>query len=136
MKKSLPFGKKLALLAVCLFLNLVVHSLSAQTVLTVTGEVIKPLTWQATDLKSLPHTELTAKERDGKEHRYSGVPLVNILKEAGVTVGGALRGENLAKYVLVKAADGYEVLFVLPELDPEFATRTIILADTVDGLRE
>ncbi|WP_332367659.1 hypothetical protein [Spirosoma telluris] len=33
----------------------------------------------------------------------------------------------------MKANDGYEVIFALAEIDPEFATRTIILADVVDG---
>ena len=105
----------------------------AQTVLSISGEVTKPLTLQAADLKAMPHTDVTGKDRDGKEHTYSGIPLVALLKQAGATVGGELRGENLSKYVIVKAIDGYEVLFALPELDPEFATRTIILADSVDG---
>jgi len=104
----------------------------AQT-LTISGEVAKPLTLQAADLKAMTHSTLTARDRDGKDHQYTGVPLVDLLKQAGVTLGGELRGENLTKYVLVKAADGYEVLFALPEIDPEFATRTIILADAVDG---
>ena len=105
----------------------------AQTVLSISGEVTKPLTLQAADLKAMPHTDVTGKDRDGKEHKYSGIPLVALLKQAGATVGGELRGENLSKYVIIKAIDGYEVLFALPELDPEFATRTIILADSVDG---
>lgn len=104
----------------------------AQT-LTISGEVTKPLTLQPADLKGMPHTDVTAKDRDGKEHTYSGVPLVDLLKQAGATVGSELRGENLSKFLVVKAIDGYEVLFALPEVDPEFATRTIILADSVDG---
>lgn len=100
---------------------------------TISGEVTKPLTLQAADLKALPHTEVTGKDRDGKEHRYSGVALAELLKKAGATLGGELRGENLMKYVVVKAIDGYEALYVLPELDPDFAERTIILADAVDG---
>lgn len=105
----------------------------AQTVLTVSGEVTKPLTLQAVDLKAMSHTQVTAKDRDGKEHQYSGILVVDLLKQAGATVGGELRGENLTKYVIVKAMDGYEVLFALPELDTEFASRSIILADSVDG---
>lgn len=119
------------------FLFLAINALTVrsygQTVLTISGEVTKPLTLQATDLKAMPHTEVTAKERDGKEHHYSGVPLVDLLKQAGATLGGELRGENLMKYVVVKAIDGYEVLFALPELEPDFTTRTILLADSVDG---
>ncbi|GAB2546916.1 hypothetical protein GCM10027085_42690 [Spirosoma aerophilum] len=105
----------------------------AQTVLTVSGEVTKPLTLQAADLKAMAHIEVTGKDRDGKEHQYAGILVVDLLKQAGATVGGELRGENLTKYVIVKAIDGYEVLFALPELDTEFASRSIILADSVDG---
>lgn len=104
-----------------------------QTVLTISGELTKPLTLQAVDLKAMPHTDVTGKDRDGKEHRYSGVTLFDLLKQAGATLGGELRGQNLTKYVVVKAIDGYEVLFTLPEIDPDFATRTILLADSVDG---
>ncbi|QMW05539.1 molybdopterin-dependent oxidoreductase [Spirosoma foliorum] len=105
----------------------------AQTVLTISGEVTKPLTLQAADLKAMPHAEVTGNDRDGKEHKYSGIPLSELLKQAGATLGSALRGENLTKYVAIKAIDGYEVIFALAEIDPEFATRTIILADAVDG---
>ncbi|GAB3641844.1 molybdopterin-dependent oxidoreductase [Spirosoma arcticum] len=104
-----------------------------QTVLTISGEVTKPLTLQAADLKAMPHTDVTATDRDGKEHRYSGVSLFDLLRQAGATLGGELRGKNLTKYIVVRAIDGYEVLFALPEIDPDFATRTILLADSVDG---
>jgi DMSO/TMAO reductase YedYZ molybdopterin-dependent catalytic subunit len=102
-------------------------------VLIISGDVAKPLTFQTSDLKALPHVEVTTQDRDGKEHRYSGIPLADLLNRAGVTLGAQLKGKNLLKYVIVKAEDGYEVLFALPELDSDFATQTIILADSVDG---
>lgn len=105
----------------------------AQT-LTIAGEVTKPLTLQLADVKALPHTEITVTERDGKEHRYAGIPLITLLNQAGASTGAALKGKNLTKYVVVKAADGYEVVFALAELDPDFSTRTILLADSVDGV--
>lgn len=105
----------------------------AQAVLTISGEVTKPLTLQAGDLKSMTHTEVTGNDRDGKEHTYSGIPLSELLKQAGTTLGSALRGENLTKYVVVKAIDGYEVIFALAEIDPDFTSRVILLADAVDG---
>jgi DMSO/TMAO reductase YedYZ molybdopterin-dependent catalytic subunit len=73
------------------------------------------------------------KDRDGKEHAYTGVSIQEILEQAGVTTGKQLRGENLTKYLLVKCADGYEVLFSLAELDSSFTDRTVILADTIEG---
>ncbi|QJW89153.1 molybdopterin-dependent oxidoreductase [Spirosoma taeanense] len=113
-------------------LLLMVSKVYAQT-LTVSGEVTKPLTLQAAELKAMPHTDVTSPDRDGKEHRYSGVPVIELLKQAGISTGSELRGKHLTKYAVVKAADGYEVVFALPELDPAFATRTILLADSVDG---
>lgn len=107
-------------------------SLFAQTI-SVTGEVKTPLTLTASDIQALERAEVTAKDRDGKEHRYAGVSLVAILRKAGVTLGGELRGENLSKYVIAKAGDGYEVLFSLAEVDAEFSGRTILVADSVDG---
>ncbi len=104
----------------------------AQT-LTISGEVTKPLTLQPADMKALPHTEITVADRDGNEHRYAGIPLIMLLSQAGASTGAALKGKNLTKYVVVKAADGYEVAFALAELDPDFSTRTILLVDSVDG---
>ncbi len=57
----------------------------------------------------------------------------DLLREAGVTLGPALRGEHLSKYVLVEAADGYRAVFALPELDPEFAREVVLVAYQVDG---
>lgn len=104
----------------------------AQTI-SVEGEVAHPLKLTATDIAAMKKTEVVAADRDGKEHRYSGVPVYEILQQAGVTLGPQLRGENMTKYLLVKSGDGYEVLFSLPELDSTFANRVIILADKMDG---
>src|ERR1700744_5612231 len=99
----------------------------------ITGEVTTPLDIKLTDLAQYPQTDVTRKDRDGKDHTYSGVILSAILQKAGVTLGKDLRGENLTKYVLVEASDGYQVTFALAELDKDFTDRTIILASQVDG---
>lgn len=127
-----PTHHKRTATALLFFLTIALNSY-AQTVLTISGEVTKPLNLQASDLKAMPHAEVTGIDRDNKEHRYSGIPLADLLRQAGTTLGNDLRGENLMKYVVVRAIDGYEALFALPELDPMFAGRTILLADTVDG---
>ena len=44
-----------------------------------------------------------------------------------------LRGENLSKYLQIKAADGYGVLFSLAELDSSFTSKVVILADKMEG---
>jgi DMSO/TMAO reductase YedYZ molybdopterin-dependent catalytic subunit len=100
---------------------------------TVGGEVLRPLKLSVKELSALKSSEVKAKDRDGKEHTFKGVMLWTILDSAGVTLGKDLRGENLAKYLLVKASDGYEVVFSLPEIDPEFSEKIILLAYKVDG---
>lgn len=104
-----------------------------EAVVKITGEVTTPLTISEADLQQFKQTIVVRKDRDGKDHTYSGVVLSEILAKAGVTLGAELRGENLAKYLLVEASDGYQVLFALAELDKGFTDRTIILADKIDG---
>lgn len=102
--------------------------------LTVEGEVLKPLKLTVEDLSGLRQAEVKTKDRDGKEHVFKGVRLIDVLDSAGVTIGKELRGENLAKYILINAVDGYQVIFALPEVDPEFTSQTILLAYQVDGI--
>ena len=99
----------------------------------VSGEVTKQLTLYPSDLAQMKRSTARMKDRDGKEHSYTGVAIQEILDLAGVTTGKQLRGENLAKYLLVKCADGYEVLFSLAEIDSSFTDRIIILADSLEG---
>ncbi|RBL89566.1 molybdopterin-dependent oxidoreductase [Chitinophaga flava] len=99
----------------------------------ISGEVTKPLTLYPENLHTMKRTTVTLKDRDGNDHAYTGVPLQDILEQAGVTTGKALRGENLSKYLLVRSADGYEVLFSLAELDSDFTDRIVVLADESDG---
>ncbi|MBS1565853.1 MAG: molybdopterin-dependent oxidoreductase [Bacteroidetes bacterium] len=99
----------------------------------VSGEVTKPLTLTTQDLAAMKHVSATMKDRDGKDHPYKGVPIQDILDRAGATTGKQLRGENLSKYLLVKCADGYEVVFSLAELDSSFTDRVVVLADEMEG---
>lgn len=69
---------------------------------------------------------------DHKEHVYSGIPLYEIIKEAGAIPGNQLKGKYLAKYVLIKASDGYQAVIALPEIDTAFTDKVIILVDKED----
>ncbi|RYY55901.1 MAG: molybdopterin-binding protein [Chitinophagaceae bacterium] len=104
-----------------------------EAILKVSGEVKTPLSLTKDDLAKMKRTGAILKDRDGKEVPYTGVALQDVLEMAGVTLGRELRGENLVKYVLVKCADGYEVLFSLAEIDKGFTDRVIILADESMG---
>lgn len=101
--------------------------------LTVTGEVATPLELKAQDLGAMKQITQKVKEKDGSEHEFRGVALMEILQKAGVSGGAQLRGRNLTKYVLVSATDGYEVVYALPEIDPEFTDEVILLATQKDG---
>jgi DMSO/TMAO reductase YedYZ molybdopterin-dependent catalytic subunit len=116
-----------------LILILIAASVSAQDAVTVEGEVTKPLKITVAEMQKFPVNEVTAKDRDGKDHVYKGTLLSNVLATAGVTLGKDLRGENLVKYVIVKAIDGYEVIYSLAEIDPEFSSGIVLLATHVDG---
>ena len=59
--------------------------------------------------------------------------MLAVLALAGVETGGKMKGPQLTQALLIEAADGYKVVFALAELDPEFASREILLADKRDG---
>lgn len=101
--------------------------------LKVKGEVGLPLTINVSDLSKFKYAEASIKDREGIIHKYTGTSVISILDSAKVTLGRQLRGENLKKYLLIKCGDGYQVLFSLAELDPDFGNKTVILANQVDG---
>ncbi|HEV9036563.1 MAG TPA: hypothetical protein VGQ51_08085, partial [Puia sp.] len=61
----------------------------------VTGEVRTPLTLAAADIAAMPRTTVSAKDKQGAAHSYTGVALSDIFKKAGVTMGSQLRGKNM-----------------------------------------
>lgn len=101
--------------------------------LTVDGDVEKPLTLSLADLALLPRREVRAREHYGSEHTFVGAALADVLRPAGVPFGDQLRGENLARFLVVQAADRYRAVFALPELDPAFTNAQVILAYSRDG---
>jgi len=85
------------------------------------------------DLQKLPRTELEVADHRGKKGRYSGVALRLLLDKLKVPKGEAFRGEWMRAFVVVEATDDYRAIFALPEWDPGFTDRVVILADTRDG---
>lgn len=69
----------------------------------------------------------------GADHVFVGPLLIDVLRAATVVPDGASRGQGLAQAVVVRASDGYAVVFGLAELDSATRADPIILADTVDG---
>ena len=130
--------KKFTTLLACFAALIINYTVNAQSVVKqpsvfVSGEVTKSLNINLADLARYPQTQVVRKDHDGKDHSYTGVVLSLILQDAGATMGKDLRGKNLAKCIKVTAADNYQVVFALAELDKDFTDRTIILASKVDG---
>ncbi len=98
----------------------------------IAGAVKQALTLSADDLAKMPRASVRT-TNNGMETVYEGVWLHEVLKRAGVPLGGDIRGKALASYVLAEAQDGYQVVFSLGELDPAFIDNEILLADTANG---
>lgn len=64
---------------------------------------------------------------------YEGVSLGDLARKLGAPAGETIRGAKLSIVVVVKAADGYQAVFALPELDPLFSKKVVLLADRRDG---
>src|SRR5581483_6418557 len=108
-------------------------AVASQAAFLVDGEVERPLRLSVAELATLPRHTARVTDHNGKEALFAGPPLVEILRLTGVKLGEQLRGKELTSYILVKAADGYQVVFALAELDPGFTDRVIFLADQRDG---
>lgn len=106
---------------------------AAQSTLAVTGDVASPSHFSPDDLAKMPRQTVTVHEMDGATNRYEGVALRDILERAGAPLGKAFRGKAVSTYVLAKAGDGYEVVFTLGEIDPDFGNESIIVADRRNG---
>jgi DMSO/TMAO reductase YedYZ molybdopterin-dependent catalytic subunit len=106
---------------------------AGEVVFRLGGDIEQPQQWTLDDLATLPRLEVRTRDRDGAEATFAGVALVDLLRLAGVPLGEKLRGSNMALYLLVEAADGYRVVLALPELDPAFTERVVLLADHRDG---
>jgi hypothetical protein len=80
----------------------------------------------------LPRSSIKVQGPEGSETTYEGVPMSEVLKLVKAPLGKELRGKMLAKYLLVKAADDYRVVFALPEVDPESTAEVLLVADRRD----
>jgi hypothetical protein len=125
MKKPLSFYA--ALVVVMLYAALV----QCQQ-LTVETEGGKQTVLSRADLESLPHVKVTTGASDAPT-TFEGVTVKAVLEKAGVEFGESLKGKRLASCLLVEAADGYRVVIALPELDPAFMDKQILVAFLRDG---
>jgi len=101
--------------------------------LKVENEKGKETTLTSEAIAKLPRQTLKVKDHKGNPATYEGVLLADVLRSAGVTLGKDLKGPLLANFLLIEAADGYRVVFALPEVDPDLTDKVVLLADRKDG---
>ena len=106
---------------------------SKQAILEVVNDSGKTFTFTVEDLAKLPQKEIEATDHKGDKAKYAGVLLASVLGQADVSLGAPLKGKLLANYLLVEAADKYRVVFSLPEIDPEWTDKPVLLATTRNG---
>lgn len=100
---------------------------------TVNGDVARPLRITESDLAKLPRRTVALKDHAGITVTYEGIPLVEITRLARVPYGEDLKGKDMATYVVVKGSDKFRAIFALPELDPTYTDKIVILADKKDN---
>jgi DMSO/TMAO reductase YedYZ molybdopterin-dependent catalytic subunit len=100
--------------------------------LVVDGDVTKPLSLTPAAWKALPRTKVEVQGESGTVNVYEGVLASELLKMAGMPLG-QMRGGVVSSYAIASAADGYQAVFAVAELDPGFTSSNVIIVDVVDG---
>jgi tungstate transport system substrate-binding protein len=109
-------------------------------VLIVGNETGETTVFSPKQFAELPRTTIQAKPAHSDQTAtYEGVLFRELLKQAGVEVGGEPkpgkkpRRSSGAACVLVEASDGYQVVFAIQELFDDTPGHEVILADRRDG---
>ncbi|MGD0362632.1 MAG: molybdopterin-dependent oxidoreductase [Bryobacteraceae bacterium] len=121
-----------AIRLVSAFAILIPAALCQPPALLVDGGNGKTVTLTAADLSALPQHKIDATEH-GTPASFDGVLLSGILAKVDMPSGEKMRGKLMSLYLLVEAADGYRVVFALPDLDAAFTDRKVYLATRRDG---
>lgn len=92
----------------------------------------KSAEWTTATLAALPHQSVTVINGHTKQSlTFSGVPLIDLLTPLGVP--NKSEGKLLKLYLVAEGADGYKVVYSLPEVATAVSRSTVIVADTLDG---
>jgi len=81
---------------------------------------------------ALPHQRAQVTQHD-QSHDFEGVTLASLLARVGADVSKPLQGQDLAAAIRVTAADGYQVVLALSEIDPATRKGAVLLADRDSG---
>jgi len=106
--------------------------------IALSGEVERPSSPTVADLERRPAQTQTVSYSSGSGQQtrtYTGASLWSLLEDAGIKTDSSAKNDILRKYVVVKAADGYRVVFSTGELKPDIGNRASLVAyaETRDG---
>ena len=96
------------------------------------GDLRHPLSLDTAALGQLGADTLTL-DHHGEPVRFRGVSLWRLLQVGEVMIDPARRGDRLRKAIVATAADRYQVVLSLGELDPELGGRRVLVAWERDG---
>lgn len=100
----------------------------------IAGDGVKPgAVLDAAAWKRLPRATAQAVDPDKRSSIYEGARMADVLQDAGLMLGDALRGKLARVYVVVTASDNYEAVFSLGEIDTADARCAPILVNVRDG---
>jgi DMSO/TMAO reductase YedYZ molybdopterin-dependent catalytic subunit len=100
------------------------------------GLVATPGALTVADLQTLPNqtADVTFQSGSGEQHHtYTGVLLCDVLSRATLQLDPDRKNDQLRKYAVLTAKDGYEVVISLGEIDPNFGNHPYLLAWEQDG---
>jgi hypothetical protein len=138
MRKRASLRLYLSSLLIGACLLLAAHADDAPKVATSAGVQVlaagkPPLTLDAKTLAGMPHEDVVASAHDEPASQWQGVKLDDVLAKVGVSLDKPLHGKALASFVRVTAADQYQVVFGLADLDATLGHTRVLLVDTRDG---
>lgn len=105
---------------------------SGSATLMIDGAVSKPTTISVEQIAAMPHVAVKRADH-GATIQCEGVPLVEILRMAGLPSGKQLYGPSLNTVLLLTAADKYQATLSLAELDSLLGNTQAFVVDRCDG---
>jgi hypothetical protein len=124
---------RIAVVLLCLLPLMAPAAEDAGTLLVISQKGSVLGTFSLAGLEAIGAVAVTVEDDSGQSSDYTGVPVAKLLESVGVPLGKSVRGERLAEFVMVRAVDGYRVLFSLAETDPMFRERTLLLCYRKNG---
>ena len=95
------------------------------------GLVQRKKTFSADSLRAYPSSKVNVWYSTGKgpvETSFIGVPLFDLLEEAGVKLDPERKNDILRKYLVIRASDCYESVISMAELLPNVAGQQVLVA--------